>query len=119
MKQRAKFYFKQNCFAALFNFQCWLSAHHFREIHKSDLIKINGFDETYVTPGFGEDTDIEFRARKAGMMPFSTRYKTIQYHLFHERPNREELVKVSKELFAERKTREDYRCQFGLETLEA
>lgn len=85
---------------------------------KADLLKINGFDETYVTPGFGEDTDVEFRARKAGIVPFSTRYKTIQYHLFHERPNRENLVKISKDLFAERKKREDYRCQFGLETLE-
>ena len=85
---------------------------------KADLVKINGFDETYVTPGFGEDTDVEFRARKAGIVPFSTRYKTIQYHLFHERPNRENLVKISKELFAERQKREDFRCQFGLETLE-
>jgi glycosyltransferase involved in cell wall biosynthesis len=87
--------------------------------YKADLIKINGFDETYITPGFGEDSDIEFRARKAGIVPYSVRYKAIQYHLFHERPNRENLVKISKDLFNERKQRTDYRCQFGLETLEA
>lgn len=86
--------------------------------HKADLIRINGFDETYVTPGFGEDSDIEFRAKKAGIVPFSTRYKTIQYHLFHERPNRENLVKISKDQFLEKMKREDFRCQFGLETLE-
>jgi len=87
--------------------------------YKADLIKINGFDESYITPGFGEDTDVEFRARKAGIIPYSVRYKAIQYHLFHERPNRENLVKISKDLFAKRKTREDFRCQYGLETLEA
>lgn len=87
--------------------------------YKADLVKINGFDETYVTPGFGEDSDVEFRARKAGIVPFSVRYKAIQYHLFHERPNRENLVKMSKDLFQERIKRADYRCQFGLETLEA
>ena len=86
--------------------------------HKTDLIRINGFDETYITPGFGEDSDIEFRAKKAGIVPFSTRYKTIQYHLFHERPNRENLVKISKDQFLEKMKREDFRCQFGLETLE-
>lgn len=86
--------------------------------HKADLIKINGFDESYINPGFGEDTDIEFRAKKAGIVPFSTRYKTIQYHLFHERPNRENLVKISKDQFLEKMKREDYRCQFGLETLD-
>lgn len=86
--------------------------------YKADLIRINGFDETYVTPGFGEDSDIEFRAKKAGIVPFSTRYKTIQYHLFHERPNRENLVKISKDQFLEKIKREDFRCQFGLETLE-
>lgn len=86
--------------------------------HKSDLVKINGFDEQYITPGFGEDTDVEFRARKAGIAPYSVRYKAIQYHLFHERPNRENLVKISKHLFEERKKREDFRCQYGLETLD-
>lgn len=85
--------------------------------NKSDLLRLNGFDETYETPGFGEDTDIEFRAKKAGIIPFSTRFRTIQYHLFHERPSREDQVSISKALFFERKKREDFRCQKGLETL--
>lgn len=86
--------------------------------HKSDLILLNGFDETYTNPGFGEDTDIEFRAKKAGLEPRSTRFRTIQYHLFHERPDREDLVTISKHQFFEKKNREDFRCQFGLETLD-
>ncbi|MDR0803152.1 glycosyltransferase [Fluviicola sp.] len=87
--------------------------------HKSDLILLNGFDETYINPGFGEDTDIEFRAKKAGLKPYSTRFRTIQYHLFHERPDREDFVTISKNQFFEKKNRTDFRCQFGLETLEA
>lgn len=85
--------------------------------HKNDLIKLNGFDETYETPGFGEDTDIEFRAKKAGIKPYSTRFRTIQYHLFHERPTREDQVKISKELYYERIKRVSYQCQKGLEYL--
>ncbi|MNU90186.1 Chondroitin synthase [compost metagenome] len=86
--------------------------------HKSDLFLLNGFDETYTNPGFGEDTDIEFRAKKAGLNPYSTRFRTIQYHLFHERPDREDFVTISKNQFFEKKNRADFRCQYGLETLE-
>lgn len=86
--------------------------------HKADLIRLNGFDETYTNPGFGEDTDIEFRAKKAGITPYSTRFRTIQYHLFHERPDREDFVIISKNQFLEKMEREDFRCQYGLETLD-
>lgn len=85
--------------------------------HKDDLIRLNGFDETYETPGFGEDTDIEYRAIKAGIQPFSTRFRTIQYHLHHERPTREDQVKISKALYFERMKRADFRCIAGLEYL--
>lgn len=86
--------------------------------HKEDLILLNGFDETYETPGFGEDTDIEYRALKAGIKPYSTRFRTIQFHLFHERPTREDQVKISKALYFERMKRTDFRCRAGLELLE-
>jgi glycosyltransferase involved in cell wall biosynthesis len=85
--------------------------------NKTDLLRLNGFDESYETPGFGEDTDIEYRAIQAGMQAYSTRFRTIQYHLFHERPSREDQVSISKALFFERKARKDFRCQKGLENL--
>ena len=34
---------------------------------KSDLIALNGFDMDYTLPGYGEDTDLEFRALRSGM----------------------------------------------------
>jgi glycosyltransferase involved in cell wall biosynthesis len=52
-------------------------------IHKEDLIAVNGFDEDYVKPGFGEDTDIEARLFQIGIKLKKIKYQAIQYHLFH------------------------------------
>jgi len=84
---------------------------------KSDLVALNGFDEDYTYPGYGEDSDIEFRGKRAGLAVFSMRYKSIQFHLDHARPNRENEVSNSQLLFEERKKREDVRCKNGLEKL--
>ncbi len=86
--------------------------------HRSDLIKLNGFDEDYNYPGYGEDTDMAWRAQMAGIGVFSVRYKTIQYHLDHERPNREKEVSKSQLLFEEKKKCSDFRCLNGLEKLQ-
>jgi hypothetical protein len=75
--------------------------------HRSDLIKLNGFDEDYSYPGFGEDTDIEYRGHKAGLEVFSMRYKAIQFHLDH-----------SKDLFMSKKSRADFRCANGIEKID-
>lgn len=47
------------------------------------LKKINGFDEDFEKPYGGEDTDIERRLRMIHVRFMCTKYKTIQYHLFH------------------------------------
>lgn len=85
--------------------------------HRSDLIKLNGFDEDYQYPGYGEDTDMAWRAQLAGIGVYSVRYKAIQYHLDHARPNRENEVSKSQLLFEEKKKRNDFRCLNGLEKL--
>jgi glycosyltransferase involved in cell wall biosynthesis len=53
-------------------------------IHKKYLIAVNGFDEDYVKPGFGEDTDIEWRLFQHGIKLKKIKYKAIQYHLYHK-----------------------------------
>jgi len=53
-------------------------------IFKDDLYKINGFDERYLAPTIGEDTDIEFRAGLAGLKIKSVRNLAVQYHLYHD-----------------------------------
>lgn len=85
--------------------------------HRSDLVRLNGFDEDYTYPGFGEDTDIEWRGKKAGMEVFSMRHKAIQYHLDHARPDRQEEVSKSQLLFERKKKRSDFRCINGIEKL--
>ena len=51
---------------------------------KSDLLKINGFDERYEGPSIGEDSDIQYRLELIGIKIQSLKYMAIQYHLFHE-----------------------------------
>lgn len=82
--------------------------------HKSDLVHLNGFDEDYTNPGYGEDSDIEWRAKAAGMSVFSMRYKAIQYHLDHARPDRQKAVTVSQKLFEQKKEEGRFRCINGM-----
>jgi glycosyltransferase involved in cell wall biosynthesis len=52
-------------------------------IHKKHIIAVNGFDEDYIKPGFGEDTDIEWRLFQMGIKLKKIKFKAIQYHLHH------------------------------------
>ncbi len=52
-------------------------------IHKADLLTVNGFDEDYVKPGIGEDTDIEWRLFAAGIKLKKIKFQAIQYHFHH------------------------------------
>ncbi len=52
-------------------------------IHKTDILKVHGFDEEYESRGGGEDTDIAMRLEAAGMRMKSVRYRALQFHLDH------------------------------------
>ncbi|MES2388111.1 MAG: glycosyltransferase [Bacteroidota bacterium] len=52
-------------------------------LFKADMLAINGFDERYVQPSVGEDTDIEFRLRLLGMQFKTMKNVAVQYHLWH------------------------------------
>jgi glycosyltransferase involved in cell wall biosynthesis len=104
----------------------WISAKHQKNPrllgsnmgwHKEDLIHLNGFDEDYQYPGFGEDVDIEMRGLLAGMKRYSVCFKAIQYHLHHERPDRERQIDLSKTLFIQKKEQGKWKCENGLEKL--
>jgi GT2 family glycosyltransferase len=58
-------------------------------ISRNDLYLINGFDERYLAPTVGEDTDIEYRAGLAGIRIRSVRNLAVQYHLYHKLLSRE------------------------------
>ena len=89
------FYFKNKFFRNFFNRKkrgllgCNFS------IHKSDFMKINGFDERYEAPSVGEDTDVEYRLTLCGIKIKSLNNIAVQYHLYHklqERPEKNLLL---------------------------
>lgn len=57
------------------NFSCW----------KSDMVRINGFNEDFVTPGGGEDDDVERRFRLIGLHGRSVKNAAMCYHQYHPR----------------------------------
>ena len=52
-------------------------------IRKKWLLDLNGFDETYSKPGYGEDTDLERRLGMIGLDLEWITYRAIQFHLWH------------------------------------
>lgn len=52
-------------------------------VWKSDLLKINGFDERFVYPGTGEDTDLEGRLSRIGVHPVSKKHLVTLFHFYH------------------------------------
>ncbi|MGA1307543.1 MAG: hypothetical protein ACO30M_06570, partial [Candidatus Kapaibacteriota bacterium] len=52
-------------------------------VYKQHVLDINGFDEDYVLPCFGEDLDIDWRLSALGLKRYSLKNKAIQYHLHH------------------------------------
>ena len=80
-------------------------------LHKDLLEKINGFDENYIGPGIGEDSDIEYRLRLAGAEFHSLRYLAILYHLYHKSTNEED---KNYQYFEEVKKKKEYFCSNGL-----
>jgi glycosyltransferase involved in cell wall biosynthesis len=57
-------------------------------LHKETLLKINGFDERYIHPGVGEDTEIRLRLNNGGYEIFSPAFALVQFHLWHKRLSR-------------------------------
>lgn len=51
---------------------------------KQAIYAINGFDESYILPGVGEDIDLYWRFKAAGYQFKSLRSLAIQYHLWHK-----------------------------------
>lgn len=65
-------------------------------LHKSCLLSVNGFDERYVNPAVGEDTDIERRLVRNGLTIKTLKFAGIQYHLYHKKLERTNYVESMK-----------------------
>lgn len=79
---------------------------------KKAIYAINGFDEDYTRPAFGEDRDLSWRFRAAGYQHVSLRNLAIVYHLDHPAgwTEQEENLK----LYHEKKSRNEFVCKNGL-----
>lgn len=80
-------------------------------LEKELIRKINGFDENYVGPGYGEDSDIEFRLRRAGAKMKSVRNLAVIFHINHSitKPSAENAAYFKKVLQSD-----GYICKNGL-----
>jgi glycosyltransferase involved in cell wall biosynthesis len=53
-------------------------------VWKKDLLTVNGFDERYVHPGYGEDCDLDHRLRRIGIFPMSKKHLITVFHVYHD-----------------------------------
>ncbi|OQY10629.1 MAG: hypothetical protein B6I28_00710 [Fusobacteriia bacterium 4572_132] len=83
-------------------------------ISRENMIKINGFDEDFEQPYYGEDTDIGRRARLLGLEIISLRHKAIQYHMWHGGRTRKESFEKSKKMYLEKSEENKYICKNGI-----
>ncbi len=96
----------------------WLIGCHW-SVWRNDLLKINGFDEDFNMPLYGEDVDVERRLRGIGVKIESCRNAAIVYHLHHEKVfNSNEEVndyKIPYDLMQSKK--DQFICKNGVEKL--
>jgi glycosyltransferase involved in cell wall biosynthesis len=77
--------------------------------NKNDLLNVNGFDERYIAPSIGEDSDIEFRLRLNGVHIKSINNIAVQYHLFHKlQPRLQQNIDLYSQVVKERKSFTEY-----------
>jgi len=79
---------------------------------KADLLRINGFDERYVYPGYGEDTDLDDRLRRIGIYPVSKKHLATIYHVYHPETNTSHEPNIR--LWNEKKQTQEVYTPFGI-----
>lgn len=79
---------------------------------KQDILNINGFDEDYQAPNFGEDTDLQWRFEKIGVKLKSVRNTAILYHFRH--PIRKDGFEQNKELMKKKIAKGEYFTPNGI-----
>ncbi len=84
-------------------------------LSKKAIYAINGFDESFIEPSVGEDTDIAWRLEAAGYKLKSLRSLAIQYHLFH--PQNWTYSQKNHDIMKNNKLKNRYKCLKGLELL--
>ncbi|QSZ41331.1 glycosyltransferase [Sulfurimonas aquatica] len=83
--------------------------------YKKDLVTINGYDEDFILPTTGEDTDVERRLRHFGVRMKSSRNAAAVVHLHHISIFNKEIASQTEALMETKK--DIYVCKNGLKKL--
>ena len=84
---------------------------------KDHLLQINGYDEDYISPGVGEDVDIEWRLKEKGLKMISMKNKAIVYHIYHPKGYSDSAVQANYKILEEKKEIGNITCLNGIEKL--
>jgi len=89
-------------------------------VHKSNMLKINGFDESYPSGDVADDVDVEWRLNAIGVNNKSCKYAANLVHLNHTRQDRREAHKANYALMLKKRTKKLFFCSQGIkkETVE-
>lgn len=79
---------------------------------KKAILEINGFDEDYVLPAFGEDRDLSWRFVGAGYKHCSVRNLAVQYHLSHKESWQDQSENLEKAI--SKKSENQFVCKNGI-----
>ena len=84
-------------------------------VRKEYLLEINGYDEDYISPGVGEDVDIEWRLQAIGLTKKRMKNKAIVFHVHHERSYSEDGVQANYKILEKKQETGKIRCLNGIE----
>jgi len=82
--------------------------------YKEDLLKINGFDETYTLPSVGEDIDLGWRFRGMGIKLLSCRHNANMVHLYHKKQFDSNTLKINNEILQKNFDKNRFFCDNGI-----
>lgn len=83
-------------------------------VFKNDMLKINGFDESYPSGDIADDVDVEWRLNSIGVKNKSCRYAANLIHLNHKRKDRREAHKQNFALMLEKQNKDEVVCLDGI-----
>lgn len=82
---------------------------------RSDMIAINGFDESYGESAVSDDMDLDWRFRAYGLKLKSCKNAANVFHLHHRAHDRGDAT-AQVALMREREAKQEYICELGLNT---
>jgi GT2 family glycosyltransferase len=82
--------------------------------YKADILKINGFDETYTLPSVGEDIDLGWRFRGVGIDIMSCRHNANMIHLYHKKRFDSSIGIINNEILKKNFDTKTFYCENGI-----